>query len=332
MLDYHGFDACVVVAKVAFRLSVEGKARVGFRPVRASAEYDHGCLKFPHDWAAVKEGTDVGLVGMAHPVASRESKEAGRAYAWLQIGLMKKVIQIWGPRTYRLAWGEVSPSEPGPLEPTPLRYDLCYGGFDTDGATCEENPYGRGFGKDRTALVGKPAPQLEPVYDPLGRAPKDHPSHGVFAPIPAQWEPRNKLRGTHDFEWMRERNPVAPLDFDPHFENWSTPALYSKTPLRGDEPIEVAGVLPEGPWRFQLPHYPIEFASTIDGEKFTHPTHLDGILIDADERVVELAWRAVIRLPKKWEAVESIRARATIALPNEMLIDEPWPKSSEARI
>jgi hypothetical protein len=96
----------------------------------------------------------------------------------------------------------------------------------------------------------------------------------------------------------------------------------------GDEPIEVGGVLPEGTWRFKLPRYPIFFESVLDDQVRLHPTHLDGLLIDADERTVELTYRASIILPMKWDRLQAIRSFATVSLAPEMLTDEPWPKAS----
>jgi hypothetical protein len=134
--------------------------------------------------------------------------------------------------------------------------------------------------------------------------------------------------GTCDAAWAEERGPIRPLDFDLLHHSWAAPGLHAKTPLRGDEPIEVGGVLPEGTWRFKLPLYPIFFESVLDDQVRNHPTHLDGLLIDADERVVELTYRTSIVLPMKWERLQEIRSSGPTSLDRAMLTDEPWPKAS----
>jgi len=326
-MDSRGFDVCLTVAKIAFALSSTGKARLSYRPVRPTTEWDPagmGTLRFPDDCQDEKPGTDIGLVGTAYPVMTRESKSKNSAFAWLQVGKLRKVIQIFGPRHYG---ADVGISEPGPLGPTPLVYELAYGGTELDGACCEENPLGRGFAHNKLSLNGKPAPQLEPVNEMLGNAPKDHAAHATFGPIPEHWEPRRRRGGTHDAQWLSERYPVEPIDLDPCFHNWSTPGLHSKEPLLGDEPIEVAGVIPEGVWRFKLPSYPMRFEVDLDGTTLAPPTHLDGIMIDADERVVELTYRVTTKLPMKWERLKAIRAIATVKMPDELLVNEPWPKA-----
>jgi hypothetical protein len=323
-MDKEGYDVCLTVAKIAFALSSTGQARLTQRPVRASDIWDFGTLRFPDDLQPEKPGTDIGLIGTAHG-STRESRSKNSAFAWLQVGKLRKVIQIFGPRHYR---SDLSISEPGPLGPTPLKYELAYGGRELDGSYCEQNPVGVGYTINKAAMNGKPAPQLEPVYDVLSNAPKEHPSHATFGPIAAHWAPRCNRMGTRDMEYLRDRFPVEPVDFDPCFWNWSTPGLYSKEPLAGDEPVEVAGVLPEGVWRFKIPHYPMRFEVVLDDTLLGPPTHLDGLLIDADERVIELTYRVTTRLPLKWERLTAIRAIAMTKLPKEMFVDEPWPRAS----
>ena len=186
---------------------------------------------------------------------------------------------------------------------------------------------GRGFARDKPE--GKPAACLEPVNEMLRDAPRALAAHATFGPIPENWAPRCNRMGTRDEAWRKERCPVPPTDFDLHHHNWSVPGLYSKEPLLGDEPIEVAGVLPEGVWRFKLPRYPMRFEVDMDGQTLAPPTHLDGLLIDADERVVELTYRAKTRLPMKWERLQEIRAIAMSSVPEEYLNPEPWPRDTD---
>jgi hypothetical protein len=237
------------------------------------------------------------------------------------MGPQRKVVAIHGPRVYTKDWrGAVLPSEPAPLvEPVPLRYDLAFGGTDpTTGKAEPHNPVGMGFSSQPQRLIGQPAPPLEPATVQEGGA-ESHPSHGTFAPIPAQWEPRRSRIGTHDAAWAKNRAPVRPRDFDPRHHAWSTPGLYGATPLVGDEPVEVGGVLPEGTWKFRLPRYAVRFASRVKGELRPHETHLDSVLIDADTRVVELCFRAAIVLPRKWQMLERIFVLGEGTLPEDVI-------------
>ena len=127
---------------------------------------------------------------------------------------------------------------------------------------------------------------------------------------------------------------MRPKDFDVAHNSWAVPELRSSTPLPPDTPFEVAGVIPEGIWRFKLPLYGIEFASVLFGDLRKHVAHLDSILIDADERVVELTWRASIALPRKWMLLERIDAFGVGEMPQEALETTQNKKSNptDARV
>jgi hypothetical protein len=307
-MDRHGRDVALVVAKVAYKVSFQGAPRLVLAPLRRMDEGDGGGgVRFPADLVAdEKPGTDVGLVGVAYPPPTRMG-DKGRAYAWLSVGNLRKVVVVNGPRVYMKGWRGVVPSEPAPLvEPVPLRFDRAYGGVDpTTGAMEPSNPIGIGFSSQPARLIGEPAPQLEPASADEGGT-TSHPSHATFAPIPAHWEPRRSRIGTHDAAWAKSRAPVRPRDFDPMHHAWSVPGLHSPTPLVGDEQVEVGGVLPEGVWRFRLPRYAVQFGSQVEGKRAAIETHLDSFLVDTETRVVELSWRASIVLPKKWERLERI--------------------------
>jgi hypothetical protein len=319
-MDRHGRDVAIVVAKMAYTVSLQGKPKLALAPVRRGDIPDiGGSVRFPSDLVAdEKPGTDVALVGTAYP-PPRSAK--GRAYAWLSMGYLRKVVVMHGPRFYAKDWrGNIAPSEPGPLvEPVPLRYDLTFGGTDPSNSTLEpHNPIGMGFSSQPSKLVGQPAPPLEPASAQEGGV-ESHASHGCFAPIPAHWEPRRSRIGTHDTAWAKSRAPVRPRDFDPLHHSWATPNLYSATPLLGDEQIEVGGVLPEGTWKFKLPRYEVTFGSRVEGKMTPHATHIDSVIIDADTRAVELCFRASILLPRKWQMLERIVVLGVGTLPEDVI-------------
>lgn len=325
-MDRFGNDVAVAVAKASYVVSPAGRVALTFRPVRSGTTPDgHGGDLYPDDMVDVRLGTDVALVGTSHPP---RGKTVERQLVWLSVGPLRKVVQVFGRRTYIKDFGGVVPSAPATLGETPLRYDFAWGGRhpSAPGAPIEVfeepfNPFGRGYVASPAhaqSLVGTEAPRLEPVADPgTGKTP--HASHGCFAPIPANWEPRRHLAGTHDGDWAKTRAPVRPKDFSLSHNSIAVPELHSDKPLVGDEPFEIGGVLAEGLWKFQLPKYGFTFHATVAGEERNVVTHLDTIFIDADERVVELTWRAAIPLPRKWELVERILCRGEGTMPEAVL-------------
>jgi hypothetical protein len=325
MVDHRGADVVVVVAKMAYRVGPRGNVALAVAPVRITSAIagPRGSLRCPSDYLAEKPGTDVFMVGTAYPRLDRSTTEVD---VTLRVGLLDRAARVYGPRVYYQGVLGVVPGPPGRLEePTPLLYEHTFGGVDeTDPrsfAAFARNPVGTGFALDRSKLVGKVAPSIE---DPTLPVAARSLTPAGFGAISADWEPRARLAGTYDDRWRKERAPVPPRDFDPRHNCCAPPGLWSATPLRGDEPVEVVGVTPDGaPWRFRLPLYEPELACVIRGERRELTTHLDTFFIDADERLLELTWRAVFELPRKAEMVERIEVSASPNLPESVFHEAP---------
>lgn len=334
-LDRHGNDVAVIVAKVAYLALPVGsstRVRLSFRPVRWSDIPDgSGGVLYPGDLVDDKPGTDVGLVGTAHPP---RGKAVERQLAWLTMGPLRKVVQVSGKRAFIPDWKGVVPGAAAALMPTALNHAACFGGRDRANKAgsieeeLAENPVGRGFALDPQSLVGKQAHCLEPVVDPVSGV-AQAPSEGCFAPVPANWEPRRSRAGTHDEAWAKNRAPVRPRNFDVRHNNWAVGGLHSEKALLPDDPIEVGGVIAEGLWKFRLPKYAVSFEARFTGEE-PRPikTHLDSVLFDADERIVELSWRASVLLPRKWELFERMLVKSDGAMPAEVLEEDLAKKTA----
>jgi hypothetical protein len=323
--DHRGAEGVVVIAKLGFRVSARGVVTWSSAPVRLVDEPGgpRGSIRYPNDYVFAKPGTDVILVGTAYPpVNAPGAAPATEMDVSLRVGALEKTVRVHGPRVYYEALG-VLPGRPGPLEPVPLVYELTYGGLDTSDpmhAQVERrNPLGLGFAVDRKKLVGTPVPPIEDPRAPLGAR---SPAPAGFGVVGADWEPRSSFSGTYDERWQRERAPVHPTDFDLRHNSYASAGLWSAVPLGGDEPIELLGATPEGAWRFQLPKHEPEIACVLAGERRVLSTYLDTLLIDADEKRIELSYRAFIALPRKSELLQRIVVSSTTALPDSVLSAE----------
>jgi hypothetical protein len=312
MIDRHGADVLAVVAKLALAFDRTGQLGLSARTVRMHDEGDGaGGMRFPSDLAAEKPGTDIALVGTLIP----PERPANQVLASLRVGTLGKAVHVFGPRVFMSgALQGVSPGPAAALARTPLVPALAHGGVDHDVQPWSyehHNPAGRGHAVSAGKLVGRPAPQIEPaplpdVYPPADVRSTPARAQAAFAPIPPQWEPRRSRAGTEDAQWRRTRAPVAPEDFDPRSESWAPLGLWSEAALSGSEAVEIAGMRPGAPIRFLLPGFAPSFHSTVGGALRDHETHLDGVLFDLDEGVVELTWRAAVPLPLKWARLERV--------------------------
>ncbi|MCA9619959.1 MAG: DUF2169 domain-containing protein [Myxococcales bacterium] len=324
-MDAVGFDAITVVAKLTWSVKASGACRLHdeARAIRMSDLYRRGAassLERATDRVPYKPGTDVFVSAHALPPPGHESDH-------LDVGLrletgqrtLEKQLRVFGRRVFMQGVRQVVPGPAEPLsEPVPLIYELAAGGRDPGHADHVDhlNPVGVGHRRNPAELVGQEAHRIEC----LGGT---HPAG--LGPIPRHWAPRSAWFGTTDAAYYRERHPVAPEDFDPRHYTAAHPDLWSPEPLRGDEPMRLTGMTPEGVWSFRLPHYAPRFIAVVDGEEQALDTHLDTIFIDLEDlhdRVVELCWRVSVKLPSKSERLESITITDETPVPRAWYVEE----------
>ncbi len=328
MDDRHGRDVLAVIAKMTWAVSPLGQCSIAHppSPIRMgdipSSDQFHAGIRYPSDAVEEKAGTDIALVGTAYPATESATEQEVSLRIETKRGTIKKSIKVYGPRAFIPTMFGIAPGPPGKLMPTPLLYELSYGGYDDSDPKNivfeRRNPAGMGFMDRRHKLPGKPAPCIEDPKAPLSSR---NPAPAGLGPIPTHWSPRAERIGTHDDAWHRERAPVRPADFDVRFHSFASPDLWSETPLLGTEPVEILGATPEGAWRFQLPKYSPVFQSITKGLLAEHPTHLDTYFIDADKRLVELCWRVRIPLPQKTEFLEKVLVFGSDPLPEPLVND-----------
>ena len=328
-IDRHGYDVLLVVAKMTWTVSPTGVVAIASpqSPVRLAdvpfSDAPGASTRYPSDLCEEKTGTDVLLVGTAQPPAARPVTEMDVGVR-IETGQrsIQKVVKVYGPRVFHVGVLGVVPGPPAELRPTPLVYESTYGGMDSASDPRHvffesRNPAGRGFAKNRSVLVGQAAPQLEDASAPLsGKSP----APACFGPLRADWAPRALYAGTYDEAWRKRRAPLRPVDFDPRFHNVAPPDLWTETPLLGDEPVEVIGTTAAPVWRFRLPRYaPVFTVTRRDQTSERRTTHLDTYLIDADERRVEVTYRATVRLPRKVDAIQEVRIMGEPSLSEELI-------------
>jgi len=335
--DRHGHELLVCVAKLTWHVTPAGEAtlHVPQRPVRISDSHwgddDPGAgIRLPSDVVEEKPGTDVLLVGTARP--PDRGPDAGRLSqldVTLQVGesdrlRVDKQVRVYGQRVWQKAVVGVKPGPSAPLGPTPLTYDQTWGGMDDSDPEQvlrdDRNPLGSGVARDKATLVDQPAPVLEDLNAPItGR----NPAPAGFGALARHWEPRAARHGTLDENWRRERAPIRPIDFDPRAHCCAPDDQHCDPPLRGDENVAIEGVVPGRRWAFRLPFYAPVFEAQLvdeDGPR-SLATHLDTFLIDGDEGVAELTWRAGFILPRKAERIRWLRLGGHPPLADELRAD-----------
>lgn len=313
MKDRDGRDLAVALVKYTFRrdrtgamiLDRETPSPLHLIDVPWDESAPLGSARRPSQAFDEKPGTEVLLVGHAGVRASASFSDVR-----LRVGPIDKIVRAHGLRVWqRGTFGGVSPGPALPLrEPVPLRWELAWGGTDeSDPARAvsePQNPLGRGVARDPASLLDRAAAQLEIPDSPAGS--RGHIPAG-FGPTARHWRPRVGYAGTYDQAWQETRMPLLPVDFDPRFHVSAPPDQWSPRRLGSDVEIDVAGTSLVPGWTFRLPRIAVTATTRATDGTETREAALDTILIDADELIVELTFRAALPMPAKRDAVEELR-------------------------
>ncbi|NUQ74537.1 MAG: DUF2169 domain-containing protein [Polyangiaceae bacterium] len=259
-------------------------------------------LRWEDDLAPFKPGTDIVINATAHAPGGRPMRE------WLSgvtVGGQTKRVLVTGPRVWAhaplMGWalGPVTP-----ITEMPIRYEHAFGGLvERDGMVevHQQNPVGVGFVDIRRLNTSQVIP-VPTILTPDGRVPvlgEPYPVEGLSA-IAKPWLPRRARAGTFDSEWIKNRHPRLPRDFDHAFYNCAHPDLMSHGFLRGDEEIRLERLHREHEnLLFRLPALVVAAAIVDhDGYRYGGPARLDTLYIDAEQSQAMLTWRATLPLYK----------------------------------
>lgn len=315
-IDMDGVPVAVVLVKERFVASRRGQlSRVGGAPIRIADEPwdpdapESSSIKYPSDLCLRKPSTDVVVVGSAMAPYRQPVRKLDVS---IRVGPVRKQIRVFGPRAwYKAGLQTMALTDPTPTESVALKWENAWGGADYESdpeRPLEEprNPVGRGLVRDPAELEGKAGPSVEDPTD-LVKNHRSRPKPAGVGAIGRHWEPRRRYAGTCDEMWMQERMPLLPLDFDDRFNQVAPPDMISPQPLRGGERVEVVGMHEEGPFAFDLPNLRF-FVGVRTADGFVeHPPQLDTVLLEPNERAVEMTWRSVVRLPRRARQIHFIQ-------------------------
>jgi hypothetical protein len=199
----------------------------------------------------------------------------------------------------------VNPTPPQPFTVQRLSYDVAFGGVDRTNPDPAKhrwfapNHAGMGYceSSHAQALDHRPPPHTEqtgkPVVSPRGKY-----KPMAFGPIGRAWEPRYKLAGTYDQQWMDTRAPFWPDDLDWHYFQ-SAPADQQTDHVVGGEEVVLINLSANGVERFTLPRVelPVLLVRHKGRDIVAQPV-ADTVMLEPDQRRFTITWRVSYPLRK----------------------------------
>jgi hypothetical protein len=268
--------------------------------------------KYEPQVAFTKPATDVILMGSAQPANPYDTQVDVR----LRLGRLDKTVHVTGDRFWVRTLGDISVSRPERFETMPLIYERAFGGLDCTHSDPSKhsfeprNPVGTGYRLRGNFEDGVRLPNLEDPHQPI-RDYGDAPPPAGFSFISPDWQPRVAFGGTFDQLWMRDRMPRLPVDFDRRFFN-SAPADQILPNLKGNEPVRIENASKLGTLSFNLPGLqPPECTVQLAGRRdMRMQMSLDTVIINTNEDLVLLLWRAYLPVRNGPQDVLSVKLRA----------------------
>ncbi len=275
-------------------------------PVRLTDVYvgepERSSLVYEGQSAYLRPGTDIYLTGAAWAPGGRPTSES---FVAVRVGAYQKHALVVGDRVWQAGF---RPSRPAPFTSLPLIYERAFGGPSSD-----FNPVGRGLHRSLREAAGQALPNFE---DPRARI--DSPTAPAaacgFTPIPRHWQPRRAFAGTYDDHWLETRAPLWPRDFDERLFCAASPGLCATPHLRGGEPVEIAGMSPDGIHAFLLPRARLRARLDTGASVERRDMVLDAVSLEPSAGALTLSWRAcfvgdalapgelVVRALEAWES------------------------------
>lgn len=256
-------------------------------------EYQDGnpakALLYPLDFVPFKPRADVMILGTCHATGGRPTESEKVS---ISLGPVTKSLLVFGDRNVALHNQKIRPEL---FVTMPLTWERAYGG-----PTFLRNPLGRGV-----APITRPDGATEHFManiDLPGGTTSTTKSINLepagFGPIPGTWPQRLKKVGTVDANYIKDRWPWYPRDFEWGYFNAAPEDQQIAGYLRGDETFTAECLHPMSPYRCRLPGIRVRcfVIETVKAREELREfrMNLDTAWFDMDAEAMVLVWRGYV--------------------------------------
>jgi hypothetical protein len=325
VLDKNAMKSWVVVVKGTFDILPNGTTKRAekqeeplFSPVYRG-EPGKSSILYEADLSAPKQATDIILNGQAYVPGGQPTT---KVHVSMQVNNLTKELLIFGNRHWKKGLlSGMSISSPEPFKTMPIVYERAFGGGDTKAKDLSKhrlyrhNTVGVGFATSPDHLDGEPVPNIEYPKKTVSSW-KDRPYPAGFGAIASYWSPRLEFSGTYDDQWLKNRFPLLPEDFDERFFQYAPQDQQITGFLKGGEGIKLLNLTPTGSLSFQLPRIGLTFATHFGREIVEHRASLVTVILEPDWPRIIMVWHTSLPCHHKVDRLDftSIKEKAQVTL------------------
>jgi hypothetical protein len=245
---------------------------------------------------AFKQGADCLVHGTVHPFEAGAPAREVRVTVTTAHERIDKRLRVAGRRYWQKTPVGLVPSNPEPLQATPLCYEYAFGGVDTRARELEpRNPVGMGFSARPGGAKGAELPRIEYPDDTLTHWSK-RPRPAGLGPIAPGWEPRRALTDELDIDALNEGRCPYPQNVPRPIHNVAPPDQRLDQPITGGERIDIEGVgiADREAITVELPML-APVACVVDRQSTKPlPMTCDTLIVDADAGTLDQVWRGTV--------------------------------------
>jgi len=328
--DKTGRESLVLVAKGTFAIPGQPDARPHLLeeqvPLVMSDEFTGDAVTsaplYESDFAPFKPRCDVILNGSCYAPGLEPTTSVVVGF---RVGTLTKSFRVVGRRVWHDGLLSVSATSPEPFTVLPISYNTAFGGIDTpDGSPDAQvwfpfNHAGVGYHpkSDASRVAGRPLPNTEERDVPVVRPDGEY-KPMAFGPVGRSWRPRVACAGTYDQDWVNDRAPFLPDDFDERYFQCA-PVDQQTDYLRGGEEVVLVNLTRKERTAFILPEMPTRFEVYYKNEDWVRLFGVtDTLVLEPDQGRFTLTSRA--RLPLRRNPHE-VRAVVLGRVPDEWYRD-----------
>lgn len=280
------------------------------------------------DYAHRKPTCDVLLNGTAYAPSQQPERHIS---VGLSVASLVKTFAVVGDRMWRRGVLGVQATGPQTFVTMPLSYNNAFGGIDhgkrdpSKIITYLDNPVGRGYSVTKENVDGLRLPNTEEIGrtidDPAGTY-----RPMAFGAVGRSWRPRSAFAGTYDQQWVRNRAPFWPDDFDERYFQ-AAPSDQQVPFLKGGERVVLHNLTPDGRAAFVLPPLTMRVLFIPQrGADREVEAPVDTLFLEPDLGRFTTTWRAAVPMRRSCFDLKRVVVGNTAGWRRAQQTDKPYYK------